>query len=142
MKQWDNEPVTYDPATDPALKKVKVSEVFDAIEKNGLPKIRKTFFKYEREGLGVSDHWIKDGNVIAACALGQAAINLSVDADSLYNTLNDIDNEKYTTPYIGDRITELNDSFVEELSLPEIAQYMRDHYAAFLDEEIYVSIRE
>lgn len=70
---------------------VTVDEVIAAAEQNGLL-WAKTWF--------VTD---SDNNIVAACILGQAAINLSVDEMSLAGALNDL------RPNSGDSIMTYND---------------------------------
>lgn len=64
-----------------------VEEFVQAIEKDGLPQIQNAFFQDET---GVATNEIEDLGgtpIVAACAVGMAAINLGVDVQSLRDSL-------------------------------------------------------
>jgi hypothetical protein len=84
-------------------KKFTMRDVVEAIRKDGLPKYRGAFFdwKYGDDEMPV---------IVGGCALGQAALNLDVDADQLWRVL----------PMTFRRaVTHMND--FSDRSLPEIA---------------------
>lgn len=92
------------------FKEITVDEVFDAIEKDGLPKLLGSFYRWEK------------GEIVAGCAFGQAAINLGgISAASLQSGLATI------SRVAAGKIIYLNDNTPS--SLPEIAETMRKHYS-------------
>lgn len=113
----------YDRDSDPAKKRLLVSQVFDAMEKNGLPQCTGDFVRYGN-----------DGKPVMACALGQAALNLEVDAESLYDSLNDL----HPALFIGDDISKWND--FTSMNVQQIARKAREDYHSYLDTVIYPSI--
>ena len=72
------------------MKKVTVGDILEAMEKNG--------YKVNRDGEFFN--YSEDGSV-AACAMGQAAINLGVDADGLFSFFNRIKDENGAYIYIN-----------------------------------------
>lgn len=125
--------MTYDRSNDPAYRAVKLSEVFDAIEKNGLPQIKNWF--YEFKGFGKSDSLKRlNDTIIGTCALGQAAVNLNADANQLYDQINEVE------PFlrIGDIIAGWNDT--TGLTYKEIADRGRKEFTDHLNREVYIRI--
>jgi len=110
----------------------KVSEVIDAIEKNGYPKIKDVFIQKNPR---VNILGFKYGSKITgACAIGQAALNLGVFYEDLYRGLNKI--QKGFHGSLKGRIVELND--YTEMTIPEIAQQVREEFKDYLDAKIDV----
>jgi hypothetical protein len=112
-----------------------LGQIVDAIGKNGLRKAQ-------------GDFWVEDwdGNVIAACALGMAAINLSIRWADLRNALWDVrmyshegecdEMDCYCEESISvtDWIVEQNDT--TGLSFKEIADALRQELGHRLNETI------
>ncbi len=99
------------------MRTVTVADIIEAIRQNGLPKYHGNFYYFN----GASRSYrYSSAQVEAACALGQAAINLNVAANQLWQGLNDlnifIDLE---TKALGHYIAHLNDD--TELTLQQIA---------------------
>ena len=110
----------------PTVKEVTVEEVLDAMEKNGYRQAYGRYFEY-------SDHDV-DKPVIAACAMGQAAINLGVRAESLDNFLSKFIVDSWS---MNSYIVEQND--VHHLSPKAIAGLIRtwlakEGFTTILDE--------
>jgi hypothetical protein len=110
------------------MKTVTLSEILDAMEKNGYTKYQGEFVIYE-------DVVDTEPQIKAACAVGQAALNLGVHPSSLYKALNWwIDDETY---YLwGDDIARDNDT--TEMTVPEIAHKYRKELKKFLNKEFMV----
>jgi hypothetical protein len=103
----------------PEEKEFTLNDFIDAIEKNGLKKIQGQYIKYDDTPIVP----------IAGCALGQAAINLGVDYASLDGRIDTISHR------LRQMIVDLNDE--TELSLPEIAYAVRQHYTrTFLNRKV------
>lgn len=114
---------------------MKVSDVIDAIEKNGYSKTKGAFYRdrakekvYPELGLGKE--------ILYACAIGQAALNLGKAAPDLINALRFIDIPPILmNPNLGDAITSLNDR--TEFDMAAIAAYLREHLSSeILDTEL------
>ena len=93
--------------------KITVREIADAIEKNGYPHIKNNYITRDKITY----------EVLGACALGQAALNLGVDVDV-------VDSLPFAVEVIS-----LNDD--KGWSLKDIAHYLRESYASNLDEIVY-----
>lgn len=95
-----------------------VQDVVDAIRKNGLPQTQGTYIKRD----------INTGNPLAACALGQAGINLGHTGSYIANIVGSI-----ISPVHGNLdtyIVYLNDT--EKLNFAQIADRIEKDYAEFL----------
>lgn len=112
------------------MNQIDLSDVVKAIRDNGLPQIKFSFFKSKA---GQATTALSD-DIIGACAIGQAAINLGKNPVQLMRELNGNDyiNEKDCTLcdgvgyLLGNMITHLND--VHELTFAEIADYLEREY--------------
>lgn len=106
---------------------MKVSNVIDAIEKNGYPQAKSIYIEWE-QGAPNTDKMY----VVGACAIGQAALNLGVPWTDLDYALDNIHLEsgKGLSAYI---IT-LNDE--NGLSCKEIAEQVRSDFPGILDLDI------
>ena len=103
------------------MKTITVEEYIQAIEKNGLPQ---TFYQYYR---------FDAGKIGAACAMGQAHLNLG-----LYNA--EKQNKFWTYEHsvaseIESRTIELNDN--AKLSFAAIGKALREEYSDYLHETMY-----
>lgn len=101
--------------------KLTVRDVVEAIEKNGYQQI---------SGMYV-------GNLngqLAGCAIGQAAINLGVDADSLSDALSYVERKRKDLNPLDAYIIWLNDK--RGKSTKEIAAAVREQWADQLDKEL------
>lgn len=96
-----------------------VQDVVDAIRKNGLPQAFEIYIRID----GAS------GNPIAACAIGQAAVNLGRTAHWIALKLDDIYNPK-NNEHLDSYIIRLNDT--ERLSFAAIADKIEKNYAEYL----------
>lgn len=76
---------------------LKVSDVLDAMEKDGYKKATGTFFRNRKRA---NIDWDARSNVVYACAIGQAALNLNIDPNTLQLALG---------PKLGPEIVSLND---------------------------------
>lgn len=107
--------------------KLTIKDVYDAIEKNGLPWHHKDFYLVE------------GGEIVAACAIGQAAYNLNVEAISLHRALNNV---KAATAYmyifLATEIEEFNDSTAEVYE--EVVKFSKDILEPYFDVEIEVVV--
>lgn len=129
--------IMYDITKDPAKKAVTFKEIIDALERNGYTQAFENFFKWETPDEVKN---IRPPKIKSACAVGQAAINLDLNATSLYHALNDQwDDILGPKIFWGDRITTLNDE--QRLSIKEIAVQIREQIESkrLLDKEFYVS---
>jgi len=109
------------------MHKFKLSDVIDAIEKNGLPKKVGGYYDI--------DH---SGKPIAACAMGQAAINLKVNPFSLASrtcVFRSSIGSDISYPFDA-RVFKLNDT--TNLSFKEIADVLRAEYKDHLDKEFVI----
>jgi hypothetical protein len=104
---------------------ITVADVFDAIEKNGLPKTKEVYYDFSYPNKG------KD-SIKSACALGQAGYNLDISPHTLYYRLNDI------VPGLGARITYLNDN--TRYGFKRIANILREEYADYLTQHLATHI--
>jgi hypothetical protein len=95
------------------MKKITVKELSDSIRKNGLEQTRGSYFK--RNSVPSSRRLATQ-----ACAIGQAAINLKVDATRLHRSLNNVDTMK---GHLGSLIIDLNDH-QKGNTFVEIADYL------------------
>jgi hypothetical protein len=100
-----------------AERRIKIRDVVEAIRKDGLTKTKGEFFEYDKTG----------EKIIGGCALGQAALNLSVRTDELWGELPE---------GFRDRVVVLNDH--TNLELPEIATQIEEEFKRFLDDEINI----
>lgn len=107
------------------LNKVTVQDVVNAIRANGVRQARNEYVRYD-----------KSGNVVSACAIGQAAINLGVDYASLYRALNHDDDGKPMG--LGSKIISLNDT--RRKSLQEIADTIEALYPSLLKKRLGESL--
>lgn len=106
------------------MKTFTLAEVADAIEKNGLPQTFNWYFRTS-DGEGFNDSETSEyAAITAACAVGQACINLGVETD----WVTDLD--------VIDDIIMLNDK--EKKSFKEIADHIRANY----DLETTISAQE
>lgn len=116
---------------------MKVSDVVDAIEKNGYPKTKGSFYRNTNNEkvypeLGESAEFI-----VSACAIGQAALNLHTTASELISGLRSIDLESPILLQInlGDAILNLNDQ--TDYSMAAIAEHLRENLPSeVLDTEV------
>lgn len=106
---------------------MKISDVLDAIEKNGLPKITGAFLQTD-DGIEWDNRLPKYGKFTGGCALGQAARNLNLAPRALCERIN------LKFPTLATEIVFLNDS--TRLTLPEIANRVRADHPDLLDIEI------
>jgi hypothetical protein len=104
------------------MKELSLRQIIQAIREGPLPKGYEEFFHFAH-----SDDY--EFEIIAADAIGNAAIVLGVDADELYDTLSDIDSDG---PFYGDIIEQWNDD-VANYSLNEIADKAEHQFANDLD---------
>lgn len=90
---------------------LKVSDVLDAMEKDGYKKARGTFFRSaKREEIS----WNDRNQVVYACAIGQAALNLNIDPALLQHHLG---------LKLSESIIDLNDD--SGRSVRSIAKYLK-----------------
>ena len=109
-------------------RELTLREITDAIEKNGLPQTKGMYWDSKHADWNAANRtWTYE--VGAACAIGQAAINLGVDYDALTDFLLDIGRGNKTLYHY---ITGKNDG-VDGLSLKEIADKIRKNHKAKLD---------
>ena len=103
-----------------------ISNIADAIEKNGVPQIRGQYKKTRGDNFD---------EVIGACAIGQASINLNRGSLAIHNWLDDRPKlvacpENCNNPFpeyrmhLGSTVTHLND--VHFWSLKKIADWLRE----------------
>ncbi len=120
-----------------ATKTITLRDIIQAIKKDGYKQATATLL---RDGAGFpvySDTWRGRGEPVtfaSACAIGQAAVNLGVDAEQLNTILGDIsflDNGNYDTS-LRYRIVELNDRL--GLSCGDIAEQL-EAYEKLVDME-------
>jgi hypothetical protein len=116
---------------------ITVRDVAEAIRKNGLPKTTNNFYEYESGGVRYKRTKLLVGEKpVAACALGQAGLNLDVDAEELYDKLNLLRSDDTTTRsylFLGDEIAKAND---DGDSLDEIADAIINQYPDLLDTKV------
>jgi hypothetical protein len=104
------------------MKKVTVQEVIDAIRQNGLKKAKLHYWR-TRSGKALITGYptnydeIDRTHIGAGCAIGQAALNLDVNPQYLYRSLNTI--RVASGRGLGLQIVELNDATT--MPLPRIA---------------------
>lgn len=119
--------MTFDKSKHPNYKEITLGELADAIEKNGLPKFTGSFYDIEEIG-PEAPH--QPAYIVAACAFGQAAINLDVSAPDLFNNVNElmyaesVGNSPEGDFFIGDYVVRENDHSTQ--TLPEIAAKLRE----------------
>lgn len=126
----------------PVTKTVTLGDVIEAIEKNGLPQITSRFF--DRAFDNKTQMY---GPIIAACAMGQAVVNLGVE-DNLFSAFRYHDpalyqwasDKEYTLATLGGRISFLNDT--RKLSYKQIAEQLRIDYDGMLDLSVTVFTQE
>jgi hypothetical protein len=99
-----------------------IADVIDAIEQNGLTQIYGDFVVTDREG-----------KLVGACAVGQAAVNLKIDFQMLVHKLDYFTSKKRNLP-LGTYIVRLNDS--EHNSFSEIARKVRQYFHPVLKETL------
>jgi len=109
------------------MKEVTVSDILDAIERNGLPKAKGEYF-----------HRDTSEKIVGACALGQAAFNLDISPSDLDSKLtyikeDDVDEYRYN---LSSYIVDLNDN--GNYSFEEIARRVRQKFSNSLNEAIEV----
>jgi hypothetical protein len=116
---------------------ITLRDVAEAIRKNGLPKTTDNFYEYESGGVRYKRTKLLVGEKpVAACALGQAGLNLDVDAEKLYGKLNLLRSDDPSTKsylFLGDEIAKANDAGD---SLEEIADAIINQYPNLLDTEV------
>lgn len=107
----------------------RVKRIAEAIRKNGMKQIWGSYYQYKNKG--ESNFRYPGDEVIAACAIGQAAVNLDESADILHANLNiryrvhlkcPTDTHNNTIVGLGDMIAHLNDN--HQWSFTEIADYL------------------
>lgn len=117
------------------MRVITYGDLFDAIEKNGLPQAFGEWFETAESNSRGNDTWqpLKD-EITAACAVGQAALNLNVNLHSL----RDADqNNKWELGLYSDYnsvisvIESLNDE--DRLPLVDIAAKCRKKYFNLID---------
>jgi hypothetical protein len=104
------------------MMEVSLRQIIQAIREGPLPKAYQSFFEFD---VIDTDHV----EIVAADALGNAAIVLGVDADELYETLVDIETVDI---FYGDKIEDWNDN-LENYSLEQIADMAEKQFASDLD---------
>ena len=116
-----------------------VNQILDAMEKNGYKKVRGTFFRVKEEYGYYKQHTHRDtslrpdkeSDLIGACAIGQAALNLHVSPNAIADLL---DNRTIKAEYlcqhykkypvsVRDAVYHLNDK--HGFTVAEIAQKIR-----------------
>lgn len=107
-------------------KKITLLDFFFAIRENGLPQARMSFWG---NGLGEEvDRFEKEGVVNAACAIGQAALNLGTDWGTLEQVLSTKAHD------VKSDIIRWNDT--DGLSLQQIFDKLKEKYPSKFDIEI------
>jgi hypothetical protein len=104
---------------------ITVSEVIDAIEKNGYKQVKGT--------------WVGNDPItgeIVGCAIGQGAINAGLDYSDLTRELNKIHQPRKDLATLGNLIMYLNDR--RGRTIPEIVAHVREKFAAQLDTPLSV----
>jgi hypothetical protein len=118
-----------------ASKKVTINDIINAIEQNGLPQSRGLLFRYS------------DDQITAACAMGQAIVNLGVDSrlfSIIYDHFSSKSRFKYSSKemriaQMGNHIIVCNDR--KKMSLKEIADELRVIYSDAMNESVKISTR-
>jgi len=117
------------------MKTLTLRQIIQAIQNPLLPKATGEFFshRYFKNEQGVMVSYI-----VAADAIGNASIALSVDPSELYEVL--VDDAHYSGPVsiVGDIISEWNDNIDDEYTLETIADMAFKKYANDLDSNIYM----
>lgn len=100
---------------------ITIDELANAIEKNGLPKAVGSFFRASKRGhaLNLDEEDVQIG---AACAVGQACINLGITTNFFAGRELSIQDVQNLRSYIF----HLNDE--KYMSLPNIAKALRKRY--------------
>lgn len=109
-----------------ATRTVKVSEILEAIEKNGYKHVRGQWFHSDMTNEGI----ITKG----ACIMGQAAINLGISPD-FYRELDAV------TGGLGSKMIDYNDSPLESgryRKYSELKEIARNKFRPYLNEIITV----
>jgi hypothetical protein len=106
-----------------SMKELSLRQIVQAIREGPLPKGYQDFYHFAH-----SDDF--EFEIVAADAIGNASIVLSVDANELYEALTDIDRD---VPFFGDAIEDWNDD-IANYSLDEIADKAEQKFADYLDE--------
>jgi len=111
---------------------LSLGEFFDALEANGLPQIYGTYWSYNNGG----NRYIGEFEIGAACALGQAALNLNTSYSNLEEALGEFKNSKGKS--LTDSIIDRNDQ--SRWGVKQIAKYYRTKYANRLKETFEIDI--
>lgn len=114
---------------------VKISQVLDAMEKNGYPQIKGILVTEVPRSFGP---FTLKPKIEGACAIGQAALNLGVRPRSLQYALSSVyvSTPSYHTS-LADRIVSKND--LEGVPVRQIARELRNEIPAHnLDRTIFV----
>lgn len=116
-----------------------LGEIIDAMEKNGFPQITRQMVEYSEKSLTIGSDYTGKPEVIGACAMGQAALNLGVDPENLYQTIrwynSNKNNSEYPPQYplltLPIRVFNMNDQ--QGMSCADIAGKLRKEYADYLN---------
>ena len=109
------------------MKEITLGQVLDAIEQNGLEQITGSYFRYSNG----STYFNNGAAPIGACAIGQGAINLHVDADALVGALDKLIKVNQNGG-LGNSIIRANDS--KGWTFKEIATHYRNKYSRRLND--------
>lgn len=115
------------------MKTFKVREITAAIRKDGYAKTQGQYFIREPANFNVP--WF-DRKVVAACALGQASLNLNVSAADLEAALRPITSDSETHRSLGGMIIRLND-FTNK-NMAEIADTVEAEFKDQLDQVVNI----
>lgn len=104
---------------------ITVQDVIDAIRKNGLPQAYGTYIKY-------ADDDPDQKNPLAACAIGQAALNLKIGPIGLSLRLREVEFDREFT--LRDYIIQLNDK--RKLNFDKIANHLERKLSKDIREQV------
>ena len=113
---------------------VTLSQVVEAMEENGYPQGYRHLLKDSRESTLDS---YKGQKIVAACAIGQAGLNLGVGLLALAGALHNIKLRTNSKESLFDFIVELND--IKEFPVKEIAVKTRKQYNKIINKSIEVT---
>lgn len=110
-------------------RELTVREFIEAIRKNGYDKAKGEYFRRgnSRKPSGYFEDINNAGPIVAACAYGQAALNLKVPPASLRNIM--AKSKKLT--HLSDKVINLNDN--TNLNMQQIADRLEELYPDLLD---------
>src|SRR6266550_3277567 len=104
------------------MRRISVRDLTNAIRKNGYKKVKGHYYEY---AWGRSNSFLSDDTLVAACAIGQAAIVLGVEAGVLDEAFSKMIPFRSMRPING-IIRDLND-FTDK-SMGEIADEIESKY--------------